>query len=202
MRVSPRAEDAISGRMGRQVRSMIVAVCATLACAVGSPAAQERYVRAEENENHDLVITTSAGERIVVPKSDRKWADEQQAGFEDIAISRDGTAVGWVAYYPNCCTSYPVPILLEVYRAGRRHTFDPAIAPWHWCFVDGSASIAAISTTVHGPQHEVIELWDVSTGTKRDDFSWMDGESYPRAPAWVVAVRSTRASKTHQCSTK
>jgi hypothetical protein len=184
------------------VRSIVAAVCATLTLAAGLRAGQERYVRAEENGHHDLVLTTSGGERIVVAKSDRKWADAKQVGFKDIAISGDGTAVGWVAYYPNCCTSYSVPILLEVYRAGKRHTFDQAIAPYHWCFVDGSASIAAISTTVHGPQNEVIELWDVSTGTKRDDFTWMDGGSYPRAPAWVVAVRSTRASKTHQCSTK
>jgi hypothetical protein len=181
---------------------MVAAVCASFTLAAGLAAAQARYVRAEENANHDLVITTSRGERIVLGKSDRKWADAKQAEFRDIAISRDGAAVGWVDYYPNCCTSYPVPVLLEVYRAGKRHTFEPAIAPWHWCFVDGSASIAAISTTVHGPQNEVIELWDVSTGTRRDEFIWMDGESYPRAPAWVVAVRSARESKTYQCSTK
>jgi hypothetical protein len=168
----------------------------------GLSAAEDRYLRAVENEDHDLLITLSGGERIVLTKSDREYAGEKQVEFRDIAISRDGTAVGWVDYYPNCCTSYPVPIQIEVYKAGKRHSFDPAIAPWHWCFVDGSASIAAISTTLHGPQNEEIELWDVSTGTKRERFTWMDGESYPRAPAWVVAVRSTCASKTHECSTK
>lgn len=177
-------------------------LCAALTLAAGLTAAQGPYVRAQENENHDLVITTSGGERIVVGKSDRKWADEKQTEFKDIAISRDGGAVGWVAYYANCCTSYPVPILVEVYAAGKRHTFQPAIAPWHWCFVDGSSRIAAISTTVHGPQNEVIELWDISTGTKRGEFTWMDGGAYPSAPAWVLAVRSTRASGTHECSVK
>jgi hypothetical protein len=185
-----------------QVRSIPGAVCVALLLTAGSAVAQGRYVRAEENQNHDLVITTSGGERIVVGKSDRKWADERQTEFKDIAISRDGVAVGWVAYYPNCCTSYPIPILVEVYTAGRRQTFQPAIGPWQWCFVDGSATVAAISTTVHGPQNEVIERWDISTGTKRGEFTWMDGETYPGAPAWVVAVRSARASKTHECSTK
>ena len=184
------------------MRSTIVVVCATFTLAAGLSAAQVRYIRAEENENHDLVITTSGEERIVVAKAKRQSANEEQVGFGDIAISSDGTAVGWLAYYTNCCTSYPIPTLVEVLTAGKRHTFNPAIAPWHWCFVDGSSTIAAISTTVHGPQHEVIELWDVSTGTKRADFTWMDGGSYPRAPAWVVAVRSTRESKTHHCSTK
>jgi hypothetical protein len=180
---------------------MVAAVCAAFTLAAGLTA-QGRYVRAQENENHDLVITASGGKRIVMGKSDRKWADEKQTEFKDIAISRDGAAVGWVAYYPNCCTSYPVPILVEVYTAGKRHTFQPAIAPWYWCFVDGAASIAAISTTVHGPQNEVIELWDVSTDTKRGEFTWMDGEAYPGAPAWVRAVRSARASKTYECSIK
>jgi len=184
------------------VRNIGAALGAALTLATGFVAAQGRYVGAEENANHDLVITTSARERIVVGKSDRKWANQKQSEFKDIAISRDGAAVGWVAYYPNCCTSYPVPILVEVYTAGKRYTFQPAIAPWHWCFVDGSASIAAISTTVHGPQNEVIELWDVSTGAKRGEFTWMDGETYPRAPAWVVAVRNARASKTNECGIK
>lgn len=170
-----------------------------LTLAAGLAAGQERYVRAEENENHDLVITTSGGERIVVGKSDRKWANERQAGFKDIAISRGGVAVGWTAYYPN---SDPVPIFVEVYAAGKRRTFQPAIAPWYWCFVDNSASIATISTTVHGPQHGVFERWEVSTGTKSGEFTWMDGETNPGAPPWVVAVRTGSASKTHECPTK
>jgi len=178
------------------------AACVAVLYVIPSLVAQERYLRAEENKNHDLVITTSAGGQVVVPKSDRKWADQAQLEFRSIAVSRDGSAVGWVAYYSNCCTSYPVPILLEVYKAGNRRTLDPAIAPWHWCFVDGTDRIAAISTTVHGPQHQLIELWDVSTGRRRELFTWMDGESYPDAPTWVVAVRGSRAANIHDCSTK
>src|SRR5512139_1927932 len=121
MRITPASRD----RLGESVRHLVSALCAALTVAAAPLAAQDRYVRAEENESHDLVITRSGGERIVVPKSDRKWADEKQVAFKDIAISGDGTAVGWVAYYPNCCTSYPVPILLEVYKAGKRNTFDP-----------------------------------------------------------------------------
>jgi hypothetical protein len=94
-----------------------------------------------------------------------------------------------------------VPILLEVYKDGKRRTFDPAIAPVHWCFLNGSASIAAISGTLHGPDNQIIELWDVSTAKKREEFTWLDGETQPRAPAWVVAIRGTKISKTHQCST-
>ena len=103
------------------MRNVTAATCAIFTLAAVLAAAQGRYVRAEENENHELVITTSGGERIVMGKSDRKWADQEQTAFRNIAISRDGAAVGWVAYYPNCCTSYPVPIFVEVYTAGKRH---------------------------------------------------------------------------------
>jgi hypothetical protein len=172
-------------------------------------AAQQQYVRAEENQNHELVITTTAGDQIVLPKSDRKWPGDygEQVAFEGIAISPDRTAVGWVSYYANCCTSYPIPMFVEVYVAGRRRTFDPAIAPWNWCFVDGSARIAALSTTVHGPQHEILELWEVATGVRLETFTWMDdGRKYPQAPAWVSAIRADSAqhggTPTHICSTK
>jgi len=166
----------------------------------------QRFVRAEENPQRDLVITTSSGQQILIGRSDQKPDGEQQVGFSDIAISPDGQAVGWTALFPNCCTSYPIPMLVEVYNAGRRRTFDPAIAPWHWCFVDGVEKIAALSTTVHGPQNEIIELWDIPTGKKLEDFTWMEGESYPRAPAWVVNIHATydrpTEQRSHFCSTK
>jgi hypothetical protein len=185
------------------MRSTVAIAFAFVVFAPTLSAAPQRYVRAEENANHDLVVITSAGERIVVPKSDRsvEAAADGQVGFRDIAIASDGSAVGWTALYNNCCTSYPIPLLVEVYSAGQRHTFSPAIVPWAWCFVDGTQQVASASTTTHGPQHAVIELWDVSTGVRRDEFLWMEDESYPQAPAWVKAVQSA-AVATHQCSTK
>jgi len=175
-----------------------------LASQVTTAPAGERVIRAEENQQRDLVITTSAGQQILIGKLDQKQDGEQQVGFKDIAISPDGQAVGWTALFPNCCTSDPVPMLVEAYSAGKRRTFDPAIAPWHWCFVDGSQKIAALSTTVHGPQNEVLELWDIPTGKKLEDFTWMESESYPRAPAWVADLHSAYAKpveqRSHVCS--
>ena len=178
-----------------------IAATLCLILTLGAAAPQERYVRAEENKNHDLVITTSKGQRIVLGKSERTPVDQRQTEFNDIAISRDGAAVGWAAYFPNCCTSYTVPMVVEVYSAGKRHTFEPPSAPHYWCFVDGSARVGAISTTLHGPQHAVIELWDIATGSKRGAFVWMEDEEYPGAPAWVLAIRRGARSKTHECTT-
>jgi len=168
-------------------------------------AAQERYVRAEENANHELVIATAAGKTVVVKKARDAEQKDEQVSFGDIAISSDGSAVGWLSYYPNCCTSYPIPLRVEVYSGGRRRSFDPAIAPWHWCFVDGPSRIAAISTTVHGAQHQVLELWDVQTGRRIEDFTWLEGAQHPDAPKWVIAIRADQersSGQTHLCSTK
>lgn len=185
--------------MQRDVIHIFGTSFAAITLAVGLLASQDRYVRAEENANHDLAITRSTGEQIVVSKSDRKWVNETQVAFESVAISSDGAAIGWTAYYSNCCTSYPAPVFVEVYKSGIRHTFKTVTAPSHWCFVDDSRSVAVLSTTLHGPQHQVLELWDVSTEQKRGEFIWMEGDAHPEAPAWVVALRQTRAAKTHQC---
>ena len=173
---------------------------------IAAPAiAQERYVRAEEDQHHNLVITTASGRSIVLQKGIDKEQDSRQVGFGGIAISPDRQAVGWQSYYENCCTSYPIPSLVEVYTSGKRITLDPAIVAWSWCFVDDGSRIATVSSTVHGPQHQIIELWDVAHGAWLESFTWMDGENYPRAPAWVIAVRRddtrTRARQTHLCST-
>ena len=72
-----------------QLRRIIFAVSATFTLAVGSIAAQERYVRAEMNERSELVITTSTGERIVLGKYD----DEYVAGMDG---ESNPSAPAWV----------------------------------------------------------------------------------------------------------
>jgi hypothetical protein len=188
-----------------QVRDAVMLLGVILATApvIG---AQERYVSAVENQAHELVITTAAGRRVVLPKGHDPLMKEDQEKFDQILISPDGRAVAWLAYYPNCCTSYPIPRLVEVFSGGRRRTFEPAIVAWDWCFVDGSSKLAARSSTVHGTQNEILQLWDIASGALLEDFTWMDGGKYPRAPAWVLALRAENArdadSKTHICTTK
>jgi hypothetical protein len=185
--------------------TLLAAIVVTLTTS-SAVAAQQRYARAEENQNHELIITTSTGERIMLSKGRDRAIDEDQENFGSIAISADRAAVGWLAYFPNCCTSYPIPTRVEVYSGGQRRSFTPAIVAWDWCFVDGSARIAALSTTVHGPQNQILELWDVATGIKLDSFTWMEDGKYPRAPAWVNSIRAdyelSSDARTHTCSTK
>jgi len=60
-----------------------------LASQVTTAAPEQRFVRADENGQHDLVITTSTGQQLLIGKSDQKPDGEQQVGFSDVAISPD-----------------------------------------------------------------------------------------------------------------
>ena len=172
----------------------------SLACGSALMVAQERYVAARPNSDNDLVITLASSEAVIVPRGFDKTINQRQEKFDAIAVSGDGSAVGWLSYYPNCCTSYPIPTALEVYVGGTRKTFDPAIVAWDWCFVDGAARIAAVSSTVHGIQNEIFELWDIASGRRLEEFTWMDGQEHPNAPAWVKALKSQRAAASYDPS--
>jgi len=185
--------------LGGTPLAMFVAILLAAAAAL----AQDRYVRAVEDPERNLVITTASGSRVVVARSVVTQPDEVQVGFRKIAISPDGSVVGWLTYRDNCCTSYPIPALLEIFSGGKRRSFDPAIVPFDWCFVDGGTKIAARSTTVHGPGHAILELWDTKSGARLEEFTWMEGDEHPGAPAWVVALNAessrTPEQQTHVC---
>jgi hypothetical protein len=75
--------------------------------AVSSPCvAADTYLRAQVDETGQLRILTKAGKTIVLKK------EAEQVGFDKIQISPDGHAVDWLALYPFCCTSYPIPLKL------------------------------------------------------------------------------------------
>jgi hypothetical protein len=70
-------------------------------------------------EGEKLLITTSDGGQFEAP------ALPDQVGFDSPEISPDGRYVGWLALFPNCCTSYPIPGKLVVLGKDRKlRTFD------------------------------------------------------------------------------
>lgn len=180
----------------------LLTLLATHTLQAGIAPSGDYFLRAGEDPLHQLVLYRADGAPVVLPRLKRLEGGESMEKFGDIAIAADGQAVGWLAYFGNCCTSYPIPLRVEVYKDGRRHTFEPAIVAWHWCFMDGAGQVAAVSSTVHGPRNEVFELWDLASGERRDSFHWLDGETHPDAPAWVLAVRDTHAGRVHLCWTR
>ncbi len=147
-----------------------------LAGATGVP---ETFERADVDQQGRLRIVTSTG-RVIVPV-----AKKDQVGFDRPSISADRRAVGWLALFPNCCTSYPIALSVGVYTNGRQRTFtgnDLAVARWSFT-VDGK-QLAFRQETVHGGNGVHYELRDVSTGRRLAIYD-PDPEKPANPPGWV-----------------
>ena len=120
----------------------------------------DRYVRATLDSDGQLRIATAAGETIVPAK------EREQVGFSQPQISPDGGAVGWLADYSNCCTSYPIPLKLVILSKGKQRTFTGNALPiWRWRFQANGAQFAFQQETVHGGLGVHYELRDVISGS-------------------------------------
>jgi hypothetical protein len=121
--------------------------------------AADTYVGARVDTAGDLRIERAKDHAVVLKK------DREQEGFDKIAISKGGGSVGWLALYPNCCTSYPIPLKLVVYASGRSRTFEVNSLPiWRWKFTGDGRRVAFEQETVHGGVGVHYELRDVATG--------------------------------------
>jgi hypothetical protein len=151
-----------------------------------------RYVEATVDEAGQLRIVTAGGQ-IIEPKK-----EPQQVGFDKPLISPDGRAVGWLAEYPNCCTSYPIPLKLMILANGRVRTYTGSGLPlWHWRFEAGGRQFSFRQETVHGGLGVHYELRDVSTGrlvAEYDPPVGVDNRPLPRqnVPKWVADLDASR----------
>ena len=143
------------------IRRTVVLICVAMASVVSPCLAADRYVRAFVGEAGTLRILTSSGREIVPPK------EPEQVSVDKIAISPDGRSVGWVALFPNCCTSYPIPLKLVVYSAGKARTFTGAGLPvWQWRFTAGGSQVIFEQETVHGGLGRHYEVRDIASGRR------------------------------------
>jgi len=144
--------------------------------------AAETYGSAEIDQNGQLRIITGEG-REIVPA-----LDEEQTGFDRAAISSDRQTVGWLALYPNCCTSYPIPLKLVLYSGGRVRSLSGNELPvWRWCFLSGGKQVAFEQETVHGGLGVHYELRDVATGHLDATYE-PDPDLAGNPPPWVVEL--------------
>lgn len=163
---------------------------AALLLAFVSGGAWARYVATElADDGTHLVITVDDGSQFSAPMFG------EQVGFEDPRISSNGKYVGWLALYPNCCTSYPIPLGLVVLDPSRGlHTFDGIkIAVFKWCFLPHSSSVAYMQTVVHGSNFEHFEVRSIASGNLLAEYEYPHEEpdntaARRRAPGWVRCV--------------
>lgn len=118
----------------------------------------ETYESAEIDPNGSLRITASSGRVIMLPK------EGEQSSFRNPTVSPDRTAVGAQADYPNCCTSYDIPLQLVVYSKGTVHRFRGIGLPiFQWHFADGGSRVAYGQEPVHFGCETHYELRDIQS---------------------------------------
>lgn|SRR5215831_3495058 len=157
--------------------SLLVALLTVLPLSL---AASEMYIEATVDKAGQLHIVT-ADHRDIMPEK-----DHEQVGFDKPAISEDHTTVGWLALYPNCCTSSPIPLALVIYRNGKVvHTFGERFPVWQWRFEAHGTQVALAQETVHGHLGVHFELRDLASGHV---IAAHDGDPEPDAPQWIRDV--------------
>src|SRR5438270_8046106 len=127
-------------------------------------------------------IVRSDGSEFIAPK------EKDQVSSSSSKIADDKSTAGWLVNYENCCTSYPIPLTLIVYRPGRPlHKFGDGMSIGDWSFWVGGKQVAFYTNTVHGGLAPHYELHDVRTGRLIE--KW-EGHPDSKSPAWVHRLRS------------
>ena len=127
-------------------------------------------------------IVYDDGQVVHLPK------EKAQVGCSALRISEDRTAVGWLVDSDFCCTSYPLQLMLVVYRPGEplhRFTGDGR-AVFGWQFVRGGTQVATYQDYPHGTPVPHYELRDIAT--ERLLGKW-DSDLTPKAPSWAQRLK-------------
>lgn len=124
---------------------------------------------------------------LVNGKSATIRKQKEQVGADEVKVAPDRRTAGWTELYPNCCTSYPIPLAIAVYRDGRvRRRFRPGLMIYRWQFWEDGRQIAYCSGTVHSDGGVRCELHDVESGRKTADFAGLPDE---HSPAWARGLQ-------------
>ena len=174
--------------LGGHFRPVLPLAALTVVLSLLPAFAADTYIRARVDEDGQLRILTSGGQTIEPKK------EGEQVGFAKPEIAPDGDAVGWLAEYPNCCTSYQIPLKLLIHTNGSVRTFTGTGLPiWEWGFQAGGAQFAFQQEAVHGGLGVHYELRDVATGRLLADYDppvGPDNRTLPaqNVPRWVAEL--------------
>ena len=153
--------------------------------------AAEHYRAADVQADGRLRLTTTQGATRWAPR-DATAMPAPQSAFEQAQVSADGATVGWLALYPGCCQSYPLPLALVLYRDGMqlRALTGAGMPLWHWRFVDGGRDVAFVQRPSHGAAPDHYELRDIASGRLRAQFDHDEGDRAP-LPRWALGLAVT-----------
>ena len=153
-----------------------------LALVTHTSTAQTTFHRADVDSTGQLRIVLSNQRTIRPPK------DSDQVAFEQVSLSSDHRAVGRVALYPNCCTTYPIPMKLVLLRVdGGRTVIASEMPIWQWGFAADGRSVVIREAPLHGDAPMFYELHDMRTG-RLIASAETDSSSHAALPPWARAA--------------
>lgn len=114
-------------------------------------------------------------------------------GLWDARVAADKETVGWTEKYSACCQSYPIPLVLVLYRAGKIILRLQQGQMIHdWMFVDGGKRIAVKWLPTHGRDAGDFLLYEVDTGRIVAE-AWGDEDLQKlkrNAPTWAKKLET------------
>ena len=170
-----------------------VATLVVLANSIAIAQTPEMYQSAALDTNGNLSIVATNGGTVTVRK------EGEQTTFAAPVISSSKAAVGAQAMFPNCCTSYDIPLQVMVYAAGKVHRFTGINLPiFEWAFTADGKRVAYGQEPVHFGCATHYELRDIESERLVDsvDIPQACGQipdPKPVAiPPWVADLRSKK----------
>jgi hypothetical protein len=146
-------------------------------------------------ERYASVLVGQDGRVTVVAEDGRRetpTSDSAQVGAEQAEVAPDHESVGWLALYPNCCTTYPLPLKLMILNNGKLRALkgESGEPVWRWRFQGGGTLVAFKEEAPHGSAGVHYELWDVRGGRRVADYSPQYDQNgrvaaRPNEPQWV-----------------
>ncbi len=79
-----------------------------------------RIASVDVDSNGVIQVVTTGGEQLNPP------TEPDQISLASPKLAEDERTAGWLVNDENCCTSYPIPLELAIYRDGKiTHRFRP-----------------------------------------------------------------------------
>jgi hypothetical protein len=134
-----------------------------------------RAYSGEDGKAH--LVYSSNATRTIPP-------EQQQVGCESVSVAEDKRTVGWSVLVKNCCTSYPIPKAVVVYRDGKKTVIVPPQMIFQWHFIGSGNRVSILFGPVHGnaaganvydaPSGKLMASWDGKGTVPKWAMGWQE----------------------------
>jgi hypothetical protein len=158
---------------------LICALAMALCPGVGAQSKPTTFTKLYVGSDGLAHLVDDMGKDVAMPK------EKEQVAVSAPKLSPDKQTAGWLLEQENCCTSYPIPTGLAVYKTGKKQLVGDGLMIYDWCFVGGE-QVAMSTGTVHGMTERHLLLYEVSSGRLLQEWTEKPDAS---APDWAKELR-------------